>query len=106
MCLFKLSFLNIVELNHFQCIIQFQSTNGALKTINSSRLTVDPEGYLWYSNVTRRDASDEFLYACSAASFFRNEYKLGNRVFLQVNKTNDIEIESPPIYGAISFEIT
>jgi len=61
-----------------------QSTNGALKTINSSRLTVDPEGYLWYSNVTRRDASDEFLYACSAASFFRNEYKLGNRVFLQV----------------------
>ena len=63
----------------------FQSTNGALKTINSSRLTVDPEGYLWYSNVTRRDASDEFLYACSAASFFRNEYKLGNRVFLQVS---------------------
>ena len=66
----------------------FQSTNGALKTINSSRLTVDPEGYLWYSNVTRRDASDEFLYACSAASFFRNEYKLGNRVFLQVSQTS------------------
>jgi len=61
-----------------------QSTNGALKTINSSRLTVDPEGSLWFSNVTRRDSSEEFLYACSAASFFRNEYKLGNRVFLQV----------------------
>ena len=61
-----------------------QSTNGALKTINSSRLTVDPEGNLFFSNVTRLDASEDFLYACSAASFFRNEYKLGNRVFLQV----------------------
>ena len=30
-----------------------QSTNGALKTINSSRLTVDPEGNLFFSNVTR-----------------------------------------------------
>jgi len=64
-----------------------QSTNGALKTINSSRLTVDPEGHLWFSNVTRKDASDDFLYACSAASVFRNEYKLGNRVFLQVIKS-------------------
>jgi len=55
-----------------------------LKTINSSRLTVDPEGKLWFSNVTRRDSSENFLYACSAASYFRNEYKLGNRVHLQV----------------------
>lgn len=55
-----------------------------LKTINSSRLTVDPEGKLWFSNVTRKDSSNDFLYACSAASYFRNEYKLGNRVHLQV----------------------
>ena len=48
------------------------------------RLTVDPEGKLWFSNVTRRDSSENFLYACSAASYFRNEYKLGNRVHLQV----------------------
>jgi neuronal cell adhesion protein len=46
---------------------------------------VDVEGNLWFSNVTRNDMSDEFLYACSAASYFRNEYKLGNRVFLQVH---------------------
>ena len=32
----------------------------------------------------RLDTSQDFLYACSASSFFRNEYKLGNRVFLQV----------------------
>lgn len=55
-----------------------------LKTINSSRLTVDPEGKLWFSNVTRKDSSEDFLYACSAASYFRNEYKLGNRVHLRV----------------------
>jgi neuronal cell adhesion protein len=55
-----------------------------LKTINSSRLTVDPNGQLWFSNVTKDDSSDDFLYACSAASYFRNEYKLGNRVHLHV----------------------
>jgi hypothetical protein len=55
-----------------------------LKTINSSRMTVDPEGKLWFSNVTRHDASNDFMYACSAASYFRNEYKLGNKVHLQV----------------------
>ena len=36
--------------------------------------------------VSRLDTSQDFLYACSASSFFRNEYKLGNRVFLQVLK--------------------
>ena len=55
-----------------------------LKTINSSRLTVDPEGKLWFSNITKHDASDDYLYACSAESYFRNEYKLGNMVHLQV----------------------
>ena len=62
----------------------FQSTNGPLKTIKSPRLTVDEIGSLHFSNVTMKDSSDEFLYSCSAESFFRNEYKLGNRVFLQV----------------------
>ena len=62
-----------------------------MKTINSSRLTVDPEGNLWFSNVTRNDASNEFFYACSAASYFRNEYKLGNRVVLQVGLNRRVE---------------
>ena len=53
--------------------------------IDSMTVTVDPEGKLWFSNVTRRDSSENFLYACSAASYFRNEYKLGNRVHLQGN---------------------
>ncbi|CAG7826051.1 unnamed protein product [Allacma fusca] len=61
-----------------------QNLQGALKSINSSRITVDPEGHLWFSNVTRNDRSQDFYYACAAFSPFRNEYKLGNRVFLNV----------------------
>ena len=54
------------------------------RSITFFRLTVDPEGKLWFSNVTLSDTSDDFLYACSAASYFRNEYKIGNRVHLNV----------------------
>lgn len=48
-----------------------QNSGGSLKSINSSRMTVDPEGTLWFSNVTRADTSDDFVYACSATSLFR-----------------------------------
>ncbi|KAK4296763.1 hypothetical protein Pmani_030767 [Petrolisthes manimaculis] len=64
-----------------------QDDRGALRSINSSRMTVDPEGTLWFSNVTRFDESNDFTYACSATSTFRNEYKLGNRVYLRVYET-------------------
>ncbi|XP_067118775.1 LOW QUALITY PROTEIN: neuroglian-like [Centruroides vittatus] len=63
------------------------SNSGALHTINSSRLTVDPEGNLHFSNVTREDSVKDQHYACSATSFFRNEYKLGNRISLNVQDT-------------------
>lgn len=64
-----------------------QNTDGGIKSINNSRMTLDPEGNLWFSNVTRFDASDDFYYACAATSVFRNEYKLGNRVLLNVVQT-------------------
>lgn len=64
-----------------------QTTEGSIKSINNSRMTVDPEGNLWFSNVTRYDASDDFYYVCAATSVFRNEYKLGNRVLLEVTQT-------------------
>lgn len=63
-----------------------QQVDGGIKSINNSRMTLDPEGSLWFSNVTREDASEDFSYACSATSVFRNEYKIGNRVFLLVNQ--------------------
>ncbi|XP_031628790.1 neuroglian-like isoform X2 [Contarinia nasturtii] len=64
-----------------------QNTDGGIKSINNSRMTLDPEGNLHFSNVTRYDASDDFYYACAATSVFRNEYKLGNRILLDVVQT-------------------
>lgn len=67
-------------------LLQAIEGNG-IKSINNSRMTLDPEGNLWFSNVTKEDASDNFYYACAATSVFRNEYKLGNRVLLKVQPT-------------------
>lgn len=64
-----------------------QTLDGNIKSINNSRMTVDPEGNLWFTNVTRYDTSDDFNYACAATSLFRNEYKIGNRVRLNVVTT-------------------
>ncbi|KAG8240341.1 hypothetical protein J437_LFUL000816 [Ladona fulva] len=64
-----------------------QNADGGIKSINNSRMTLDPEGNLWFSNVTKADASDDFTYACSATSLFRNEYKVGNRVMLNVKSS-------------------
>lgn len=64
-----------------------QDPNGNIKSINNSRITLDPEGNLWFSNVTKRDASDDFYYVCAATSVFRNEYKIGNRLELRVHST-------------------
>ncbi|KAJ2947976.1 hypothetical protein O0L34_g9768 [Tuta absoluta] len=64
-----------------------QGDQGQLKTINNSRMTLDPEGNLLFSNVTRNDASVDYAYTCAAKSLFRNEYKLGNKVYLEVEQT-------------------
>lgn len=61
--------------------------NGGLKTINSSRMTLDPEGNLWFSNLTKADETDDFMYACAATSPTKYEYKYGNRVLLNVIST-------------------
>ncbi|XP_026682020.1 neuroglian [Diaphorina citri] len=64
-----------------------QEASGSIKSINNSRMTIDPEGNLWFSNVTRQDASEDFYYACSATSLYRSEYKIGNRILLNVIAT-------------------
>ncbi|XP_063976929.1 neuroglian-like isoform X2 [Diachasmimorpha longicaudata] len=61
-----------------------QDLGGIIKSINNSRMTLDPEGNLWFSNVTRNDASDGFYYACAATSLYRKEFKMGNRISLDV----------------------
>ena len=75
-------------------IFFFQEHQGALRSINSSRMTVDPEGTLWFSNVTRFDESSDFTYACAATSAFRNEYKLGNSVYLRVLQTGSTAVQT------------
>lgn len=59
----------------------------SIKNINNPRITIDPEGTLWFSNVTKEDASEDNTYSCSASHMFLNEYKLGTHIVLKV-KTN------------------
>ncbi|VVC24599.1 Hypothetical protein CINCED_3A009632 [Cinara cedri] len=75
-----------------------QNTDGGIKSINNSRMTLDPEGNLWFSNVTRYDTSDGFTYSCAATSLFRSEYKLGNPVNLNVIQTAGTALQNkyPP----------
>ena len=53
-----------------------------IKDIKNS--SIQYESIISCSNVTRQDNSNGFLYTCSAESYFRNEFKLGNHVHLQV----------------------
>lgn len=60
-----------------------------LSTINNSRMTLDPEGNLWFSNVTRNDASVNYAYACAAKAVFKTDYNIGNKIFLEVEQTGN-----------------
>ena len=86
------------------------SNTGALRSINSSRLTVDPEGRLHFSNVTRQDMFDDAKYACSATSVFRTEYKVGGKTNIRVvasgtsgqaSNTPILQYVSPPSVPAL-----
>lgn len=72
-----------------------QTEDGEIKSIDNPRMTVDPEGNLWYSNVTRDDASESSFYVCVASSIFLNEYKLGARIKLQVIPSDTLEFIPP-----------
>ncbi|XP_011307618.1 neuroglian isoform X2 [Fopius arisanus] len=81
-----------------------QDAAGIIKSINNSRMTLDPEGNLWFSNVTRDDASDDFYYACSISSVYRKEYKVGNRFLLNVIPNGPLAIlkKHPPVAQYLS----
>lgn len=61
-----------------------QTEIGAIKNIDNPRVTLDPAGNLWFSSVSLSDANRDSFYVCSASSYFVNEYKLGNRIKLEV----------------------
>ncbi|XP_022908169.1 neuroglian isoform X2 [Onthophagus taurus] len=69
-------------------------TTDQFETINDPRKTVDPEGNLWFTNLTRQDASENFMYACGAGSVTKSEFKIGNRIKLQVRPTGVSAAES------------
>lgn len=86
------------------------SNTGFLHSINSSRLTVDPEGKLHFSNVTKFDQLDNALYACSATSHYRTEYKVGRKTKLIVqsrstglvnHRAPEVQYVSPPHVPAL-----
>uniref|UniRef100_A0A6P7F591 Neuroglian-like n=1 Tax=Diabrotica virgifera virgifera TaxID=50390 RepID=A0A6P7F591_DIAVI len=71
--------------------------SGAIKSINSSRITIDPEGNLWFSNLTRVDDSDgQRFYACVAILAVKQEYKIGNRILLNVTRLEDFSRNRQP----------
>uniref|UniRef100_A0A6G1SAQ6 Neuroglian n=1 Tax=Aceria tosichella TaxID=561515 RepID=A0A6G1SAQ6_9ACAR len=81
-----------------QIFWMFLSGSGALHSINSSRLTVDPEGKLHFSNVTKSDQLDNgAMYACSATSYHRTEYKVGRKTRLSVrSRSTGLVNHHPP----------
>ncbi|MPC87056.1 Neuroglian [Portunus trituberculatus] len=48
-----------------------QTNEGKLSNMNSSRVTQDERGSLWFSHVALEDASQDALYACAAFSAAR-----------------------------------
>lgn len=58
--------------------------NGAIRAINSSRITADPDGGLHFTRAEMGDALEDAVYSCSATSTFLNQYNLGNKVRLHV----------------------
>ncbi|XP_037049599.1 neuroglian-like [Bradysia coprophila] len=73
--------------------------DGGIRSINNSRMTVDPEGNLHFSTVTRSDATGNNFYACSITSASRNQYKLGHRVSVMVEERDEISsYRYPPTF--------
>ncbi|KAH9364561.1 hypothetical protein HPB48_021047 [Haemaphysalis longicornis] len=82
-------------------LIQYMS--GALRNVNSSRITADPEGDLHFSRVELGDALSDAVYTCSATSIFRREYKIGNKIQLKVEPTSSAgKAEHAPVKQYLS----
>ncbi|ROT67129.1 putative Neuroglian precursor [Penaeus vannamei] len=69
-----------------------QNSDGGLRSLDSERITVDEEGTLWFSYVTREDASGDALYACAASSATS-----GQKMYLVKDEDGFLEVlEDPP----------
>ncbi|XP_067134439.1 neuroglian-like [Centruroides vittatus] len=73
------------------------SSKGTLHSIYSSRLSVDPEGNLHFSNVTQEDALTNQYYVCAITSAFQKEYKLGSKFQLSIQTNGAINPYGHPL---------
>ncbi|CAH2062248.1 unnamed protein product, partial [Iphiclides podalirius] len=48
--------------------LRFETDPNVSKEVSDGRITVSPDGTLWFSNVTSSDAYDNFKYTCLASS--------------------------------------
>ncbi|KAH0568603.1 neuroglian-like [Cotesia glomerata] len=76
-----------------------QDYRGNIKNINNSRVTIDPEGTLWFSNVTQEDLSKDFYYRCMTMLPFNSEFKLGTKILLNVvpTESSDSQKKREPV---------
>lgn len=77
----------------FWRFMSFQGMDGNIRTINNSRMTVDPEGNLWFSNITKQDENENSMYACSASSVFRYIGKKSELEYF-IHAVNDFSVLS------------
>lgn len=54
-----------------------------MKLIDSPRISTDGSGNLYFSNVTRDDGSDDFVYACASYSEILGKYSFGDLINLR-----------------------
>ncbi|XP_065208503.1 neuroglian-like [Planococcus citri] len=80
-----------------------QDYNGKVSGIDDPRITVDPEGTLWFSSIAPEDAVEDSVYSCAVTSLYISEVKTGSKVILQVEPADPPqEIETAPILQYVS----
>ncbi|KAF2895014.1 hypothetical protein ILUMI_11164 [Ignelater luminosus] len=70
-----------------------QYNESKMEVINTPRITFDPEGTLWFSYLKQEDVTVDFVYACTADSRVAHEYKIGNKLHLNVLESDVNEFE-------------
>jgi len=63
-------------------------SSSTINSVNSSRLTSDPEGKLHFSNVTREDQLNNADYACSVFNNVMSVFQIGRRIDLRVKQAD------------------
>lgn len=75
-----------------------------LITINDTRILADPEGNLWFSNVTLNDTTNNFYYICVATCIQNSVNRMAGSVSLNVipNINSNLENHIEPVQQYVS----